>query len=133
MTPNNILLFDGVCNLCSNAVQFVLKKNAKENIFFASLQSEVGKSLLAKYHIDSTKVNSLVYIKEGKAYTKSSGALHLSKSLKVPYNFIAVLLIIPKPIRDWIYNIIANKRYKWFGKKETCWLPNPKWKHRFLD
>ena len=128
-----LLLFDGVCNLCSSSVQFVLKRNRKGNVRFASLQSDFGKEVLNKSNLPHTYLNSLVLIENGKTYVKSEAALQLAKHLDGIWKMGSVFLLIPKFIRNPIYDWIARNRYAWFGKKETCWIPEQKWNDRFLD
>lgn len=128
-----ILLFDGVCNLCSGSVQFVLKRNEKANVKFASLQSEFGKKLIEQSDLPKDYFGSLVLFKNGKTLAKSDAALQLTKDLSGLWKLAVVFRIVPKFIRDAVYDWIARNRYKWFGKKEVCWVPNPKWQHRFLD
>ena len=128
-----ILLFDGVCNLCSSSVQFVLKRNKKENIRFASLQSEFGSKTLATHKLSGDYIDSLVLVENGDVYLKSDAALKLAQHLNGAWKLASVFLIIPRFIRNPIYDWIAKNRYKWFGKKEVCWIPEPKWKVRFLD
>jgi predicted DCC family thiol-disulfide oxidoreductase YuxK len=128
-----ILLFDGVCNLCSGSVQFVLKRNRKGNVRFASLQSDFGKEVLQRSNLPHTYLKSLVLIEHGKTYVKSDAALHLAKHLDGFWKMGTMLLLIPKFIRNPIYDWIARNRYAWFGKKETCWIPEQKWNDRFLD
>jgi predicted DCC family thiol-disulfide oxidoreductase YuxK len=130
---NPLLLFDGVCNLCNSSVQFVLERNKKENIQFASLQSDFGRKMLEQVNLSPDYTSSLVLIEEGKPYVKSDAALRLAKHLNGLWKLASVLLIFPKFIRNPVYNLIARNRYKWFGKKDACWIPEPKWKARFLD
>src|SRR5262249_43935000 len=129
---NEIVLFDGVCNLCSSSVQFVLKKEKEPRLKFASLQSETGKQLLKKYQVDSSKVDSIVFIKNDKAYIKSGAALRLTTYLRGLYPALYGFLIIPPFIRNWFYDWIAAHRYKWFGKTEACMIPNPELRSRFV-
>lgn len=128
-----ILLFDGVCNLCSGSVQFVLKRNRKGNVRFASLQSDFGKEILKKSNLPHTYLNSLVLIENGKTFVKSDAALRLAKHLDGIWKMGSIFLLIPKFIRNPIYDWIARNRYTWFGEKETCWIPEQKWNDRFLD
>ena len=128
-----VLLFDGVCNLCSNSVQFVLNRNGKENVNFASLQSKFGVQTLKKAKLPTNYTSSLVLLENDKVYVKSDAALKLVKHLNGLWKIGSVLLIIPKFIRNPVYDWIAKNRYRWFGKKEACWIPEPKWKKRFLD
>lgn len=128
-----ILLFDGVCNLCSSSVQFVLTHNKKENVKFASLQSEFASNALSNSNLPTNYLNSLVLLENGKTYVKSDAALRLTKHLNGLWKLAGVLQIVPTFIRNLVYDWIANNRYRWYGKKEVCWIPEPKWKDRFLD
>lgn len=134
MTTDNhpILLFDGVCNLCNGLVQWVLARDKRKHIRFASLQSEQGQDLQREYGLNPAALDSLVYVKDGKAYTKSSAALLLGQELGGIYQAARLGWIVPSPIRDWVYDWVARNRYRWFGKAEACWLPRPEWQERFL-
>lgn len=128
-----IILFDGVCNLCNGFVQFVLDREKNNKITFAALQSEVGQTLLKQYNLPlETTPSSIIFISGNKAHTQSSAVLKMAKFLKKPWYFITYFLAIPKPIRDFIYRIIAKNRYVFFGKTEACWLPTPELQSRFL-
>jgi predicted DCC family thiol-disulfide oxidoreductase YuxK len=129
---SGIILFDGVCNLCSSIVQFVIKRDKKAYFQFASLQSEVGQSLLDEYKVDR-KTDSFILIEDGKCYMKSSAALKVSKNLDGLWKFFIIGLVIPKPLRDILYDLIARNRYKWFGKNDSCMLPPPNMKKRFIE
>ncbi|HVU58066.1 MAG TPA: thiol-disulfide oxidoreductase DCC family protein [Puia sp.] len=131
--PSPIVLFDGVCNLCNRSVQFILKRDRRGLFRFASLQSSVGRSLLQQYGLSTTSMDSFVLLDNDKPYTRSSGALRVMKRLGFPWSLLYVVWIIPRPVRDRIYDWVARNRYRWFGKEETCWLPRPEWKERFLD
>jgi predicted DCC family thiol-disulfide oxidoreductase YuxK len=128
-----ILYFDGVCNLCAGAVQFVLKRNKKQNILFASLQGQAGQTMLKEFGFSQTAFNSLVFVENGKVYQQSAGALRLTKYLNAAWPLLRVFMIVPAFIRNAVYNWVAKNRYKWFGKKNECWLPTPELKKRFLD
>lgn len=132
-TKEPILLFDGVCNLCSSSVQFVLERNKKGNVKFASLQSDTGQKLLADSSLPKDYIDSLVLLDKGQTYVKSDAALQLAKHLSGVWKIGLIFLIVPKLIRNPIYDWVAKNRYKWYGKKETCWMPDPKWSERFLD
>jgi predicted DCC family thiol-disulfide oxidoreductase YuxK len=129
---SGIILFDGVCNLCSSVVQFVIKRDKKGHFQFASLQSEAGQSLLDEYEVDR-KTDSFILIENGNCYMKSSAALKVAKNLDGLWKIVTIGLVIPKPLRDFIYDIIARNRYKWFGKKDSCMLPPPSIKKRFIE
>lgn len=126
-----IILFDGVCNLCNHSVQFILKRDKDQHFKFASLQSETGKQLIEKYQIEPN-MKSLVLIEENQYFLKSTAALRICRNLNGLWSILIILLIIPRPLRDALYTIIANNRYKWFGKSESCMLPTTELKERFL-
>ncbi|MFJ7726253.1 thiol-disulfide oxidoreductase DCC family protein [Neobacillus sp. NPDC097160] len=127
-----IILYDGICNLCNSSVQFILKRDPAGKFKFASLQGETGQRLLKEHGI-GLDLNSFILIENGKIYRKSSAALRVCKQLKGPWKMATVFFIIPCFLRDRLYDILANNRYKWFGKNESCMLPSPKWKNRFLE
>jgi predicted DCC family thiol-disulfide oxidoreductase YuxK len=130
---HKIVLFDGVCNLCNGAVIFMIKRDREDRIRFAALQSDVGKRLVTKYRIDTKNVDSIIFIDGDKAYDKSSAALHIAFYLKSLYPLLYGLLIVPRTIRDGVYDYIARNRYSWYGKKESCMIPTPELKAKFLD
>ena len=129
----SVLLFDGVCNLCQSSVQFVLTHNKKENVKFASLQSEFVSSALSNSDLPPDYLNSLVLVENGNTYVKSEAALRLAKHLNSPWKLGSALLIVPKFVSNAVYDWVAKNRYKWYGKKEACWIPEDRWKNRFLD
>ena len=128
-----IVLFDGVCNLCNESVIFILQ-NEKEPIFhFASIQSDVGKQLLEWYGLPADFNQAVVFIDHGKMYLGSTAALKIGQQLKFPWSFFSSIgLIVPRSIRDWVYNQIAEHRYHWFGKRDACMVPTEHLKARFL-
>jgi predicted DCC family thiol-disulfide oxidoreductase YuxK len=132
-----ILLFDGVCNLCSKAVHFVLEHEADPSVRFASLQSDFGKALLAKHGLSHVVAEadpeSLVFVEEGRAYERSTGALRLAGHLRAPWRWGRVLLLVPRFLRDLVYRFIAKHRYRWFGKSDSCLVPTKELRARFLD
>ncbi|MCF4101606.1 DCC1-like thiol-disulfide oxidoreductase family protein [Gillisia sp. M10.2A] len=129
-----IILFDGVCNLCNNAVNYVIEHDKGDTFVFASLQSEIGKHLMQERHIDPTSIDSIVMIDPGVAYyQKSTAALEIAKDLTGGYSWLKHFLFLPEVLRDGVYDVIAKNRYKWFGKKESCMIPSPELKSKFLD
>lgn len=132
-SAKKIVLFDGVCNLCSGSVQFILKRDKKNQFLFGSLQGNYGQEMLRKYQLPANEFNSFMLIEGEKLYTKSSGALRMLKHLGGGWSLLYAFIVVPKFIRDAVYNLVARNRYKWFGKKNECWLPRPEWKTRFLD
>ena len=128
-----IVLFDGVCNLCNSAVQFIIRHDKKNIFMFTSLQSDTGQKLLAQYDLPLNELNSFILIENNKAYTRSSGALRVIKKLKGLWPLLYGFIIVPKFIRDGVYNWVGRNRYKWFGKQDACMIPTPGLKARFLN
>ena len=128
-----VVLFDGVCNLCNASVQFVIRHDKKKLFRFAALQSTTGQALLEQNNLPGTTFNSFVLIENNKVYTRSSAALRLSRRLNGILPLLYGFMIVPKFIRDGVYNLIARNRYKWFGKTETCLIPSPDLQARFLN
>lgn len=128
-----ILLFDGVCNLCDGFVQFLLKRDKKAIYVFASLQSDMAKQLLEKHQVVDNGLETVVLIDGEQVYTHSDVALEVAKDLGGFYRVFSPLKILPKSFRNRIYDWVANNRYRWFGKKESCMLPKREWRSRFLD
>jgi len=134
--PENkkIILFDGVCNLCDGAVQFIIKHDKKDVFRYASLQSEIGRKLVDERGLNPEELDSIMLIDPGVAYyRKSSAALEISRELSGGYSLLKNFLFMPEGFRDSVYDFIANNRYKWFGKKEQCMIPSPELKAKFLD
>jgi len=131
---NKIIFFDGVCNLCNGFIDFVIKRDSKKIIHYASLQSEVSKILMKNENINIGENFSTIYFYDaGKFYKQSSAILMIVKNLSLGYKLAAsVCLIIPKGIRNAVYNYIAKNRYRFFGKKETCRLPSIEERNQFL-
>ncbi len=128
-----LMLFDGVCNLCNNSVQFIIERDPQAHLQFASLQSNTGQALLKKFQLPTDDFDTFVLIENDRAFTRSSGALKAVRHLKGLWPLLYGFIIIPKPIRDFFYNLVARNRYRWFGKQEHCMLPTPDLKQRFLD
>ena len=132
MNDQPLILFDGVCNLCTGSVQFVLKRDKEKKFTFASLQSTTGQKLLAQFNLPNNTFNSFILYQDGKVYTRSTAALKMFQQLR-GWKWVKIFWIVPKFIRDGVYNLIARNRYKWFGQKSECWLPTPELKERFLE
>jgi len=132
VNENPIILFDGVCNFCNSAINFVLKQDKKGIFRFAPLQSEAGQRLLQEYNLSTEEFDSFVLIDNGKVYKKSAASLRVMNKLPWYWKEAQVLRIIPTAFRDAIYDFIASNRYKWFGKKEQCMIPTPETRSRFL-
>lgn len=126
-----VILFDGVCNFCDASVQFILERDPNETFHFASLQSEAGQELLKKYQVPDD-IDSMILIENDKVYYKSAAALRISRHLKGAWKLLYALIIVPAPIRNVVYDLIARNRIKWFGQKDSCMLPPPNVRKRFL-
>jgi predicted DCC family thiol-disulfide oxidoreductase YuxK len=127
----NIILFDGVCKLCSFAVGFIVKRDARAYFSFASIDSTLGKSLLKKYELQG--LDTIVLIQNNQAYIYSDAVLHIAKGLSTWHRYLYILHYLPVGFRDFIYRFIAKHRYVVFGKKESCMLPSDELLERFLD
>lgn len=125
-----IILFDGICNFCDASVQFIMKRD-KGAFKFTSLQSDIGQELVARHKLQG--IDSLVLIEDDKAYTRSTAALRIAKRLKGLWAALYIGIIIPKPLRDPLYDLFAKNRYRWFGKKDACMLPTKEERARFLS
>jgi predicted DCC family thiol-disulfide oxidoreductase YuxK len=128
-----VILFDGVCNFCNGAINFVIKQDKKDIFRFAPLQSEAGQRLLQQYQLPKENFPSFVLIEDGKVYKKSTAALKVLSRLPWYWKELQVLRIVPTFLRNAIYDFIARNRYKWFGKREQCRLSTPAVKKRFLN
>ncbi|RZS98418.1 thiol-disulfide oxidoreductase DCC family protein [Cecembia calidifontis] len=128
----DIVLFDGVCNLCNNAVDFIIKRDKNNAFKFAALQDKAVKSLFDSFQIKQDYLDSLILIRQDKVYYRSRAALEISKKLSGLWPLLYGFIIIPAFLRDPIYDWIAKNRYKWFGKKDTCRIPTKKELDKFL-
>ena len=131
-TPQPLLFFDGVCNLCNSSVQYVIKHDKTQKFKFASLQSDAAKEILLQYKIKKTDLDSIILIHNDKLFDKSSAILRLLKILGGFHSLAYIFIIIPKSIRDVLYDYVARNRYKWYGKKDSCMIPTDELKNRFL-
>ena len=132
-SKHKIILFDGVCNLCNTSINFVIKNDKKRVFRFAPIQTNFGKTTLKKYHINTKDTDSIILIDEDKNYIKSTAALYIAKELSGAYPLLFCFMIVPKFIRNWIYDFVAKNRYKWFGKKVSCMIPTPELKDKFYS
>ncbi|MDC3337419.1 DCC1-like thiol-disulfide oxidoreductase family protein [Flavobacteriales bacterium] len=128
-----IILFDGVCNLCNSSVRRIIKKERNPIFKFASIQSDFGQNILIQYNKDPKKMDSIVLVKNKRIYEKSRAIFRIAFQLKMPYPCIYIFWLIPYFARDWVYDIIAANRYKWYGKSEECWIPTAELSDRFID
>jgi len=126
------ILFDGVCNLCSGFVVFTIKRDPDAKFKFASLQSNEGGNLQKEFGIDPDNIKTMVLVENDNYYLKSDAVLRIFKHLDGMWFILFYLIYIPRPIRNFVYDLVANNRYRWFGKKDVCMLPTPELKKRFL-
>lgn len=131
-TAEQIILFDGVCNFCNGSVNFLIKRDSKGIFKYAPLQSEIGQNIIAKYNIPET-VDSIILLKENNIYIKSNAVIEIIKELKWYWKMLIIVKILPKKFRDLLYDLIANNRYKWFGKMDSCMIPDENVKSRFIS
>jgi predicted DCC family thiol-disulfide oxidoreductase YuxK len=127
-----VVLFDGVCNFCNGAVNFVINRDRDGFFKFAALQSEAGEELLNKYGIDKVETDSVVLIEDDRAYLHSSAALRIVRKLPGLWPILYAFIIVPKSIRDWVYRLFAKHRYRLFGRQDQCMIPTPEIRARFL-
>ncbi len=133
-TDTPILVFDGVCVLCSRSVQFVLRHDAKGQFRFATTQSETGARLMREHGLDPQHPLSVLLVENGHAWLESSAAIRVLLSFGGGWKLLGGLIwIIPRPLRNSIYRFVAGRRYDWFGKRAVCFLPEPEIRARFLD
>lgn len=134
--PQNkkIILFDGICNLCDASVQFIIKHDKKDCFRFVPLQSNLGQEIINYIGLGSQKIDSIILYEPTKAYYyKSLAAFNIAKNLDGAISLISVFKILPTSFTDFLYDYIAKNRYKWYGKKESCMIPSPELKSKFID
>jgi predicted DCC family thiol-disulfide oxidoreductase YuxK len=129
----SIVLFDGVCNLCNGAVAFIIARDRRAQFGFASLQSDAGRRLLRELNGGDALPDTFVLVEEGRMFTQSTAALRIAQRLGFPWSLAALLTVLPRAIRDRAYRVVARNRYRWFGKRETCMMPTPDLRRRFLE
>ncbi len=132
MSAPQVVLFDGVCNLCHGSVQFIIARDPRQRFAFASLQSPAGQALLAAHGLPPDKLDSVLLLRDGRAYQKSTAALEITRQLRGGWPLLYVFRWVPRPVRDAVYEWVARHRYRWFGRQEACWVPTPALKARFL-
>jgi len=128
-----LLLFDGICNLCNTSINYIIKRDKRQLFKFASLQSDAAKQVLLQFNEKKYSIDSIILICNNSIYYKSSAILKLLSIMGGIYSVSAIGYIIPKKLRDKLYDYIATNRYKWFGKRESCMLPTTDLEQRFID
>lgn len=135
-----VVLFDGVCNFCNASVSFLLDHERDDRMRFATLQSALARDLIAEIAgeeaareiVGTNEPSSMAFIEDGKLYTLSAAALRIARHLRAPWRWLRVFAIVPRPIRDFFYRVLARNRYRWFGKTEQCRVPTHELRARFL-
>ena len=129
----NVILFDGVCNLCNSTVNFIIDRDKKNEFKFASLQSPYGQSIMDKFGLEKQYLSTIVLLEDETISLRAVAALRILKRLRGIYSLAFIFIVIPTPILDFFYNIVAKNRYAWFGKRETCRVPEPWLKEKFIE
>ena len=127
-----VVLFDGVCNLCNGSVRFVIERDPHKHFQFAPLQSETATTLIGGTADPLAMPDSIVLVDDGRLYVRSTAALRIARRLRFPWPLVWVFMAVPRPLRDWVYVVIARHRYGWFGKRDTCMVPTKEIRDRFL-
>jgi predicted DCC family thiol-disulfide oxidoreductase YuxK len=130
--PDHLVIFDGVCNFCNSAVNFIIRNDRKAEFHFVPFQSDISKDILRSEKIPLHYFNSIIYVNKGKAYYKSTAVLKILKQLGGLYQLYYIFIIVPPFIRDFFYDRIAKNRYRLFGKREACMVPTPEVRNKFL-
>jgi predicted DCC family thiol-disulfide oxidoreductase YuxK len=129
----SIVVFDGVCNLCNWVVQLIIRHDPDGHFQFASLQSEAGRALLESHGLNAIEPETIVLVRDERVSTMSDAALEIARDMGSPFSLLYPLIVLPKGFRDWAYRIVARNRYRWFGRRDSCMMPTPELKRRFLD
>ncbi len=128
-----LVLFDGVCNLCNGFVQFVVAHDPDASFQFGALQSASARQVLDLHDTPVPLPDSIVLVEDGRVFTRSTAALRIARRLAFPWPLASALFLVPRPLRDWIYDLVARHRYRWFGKRDHCMVPAPALRSRFID
>ena len=128
-----VVLFDGVCNLCNGSVNWIIDHDKKNQFQFASLQSAYGSKKVIEIGLSDDYMDTVVLIEDDKVFTHSDAILQIAKHLGGIYSLAVVFFIVPKFVCNFFYKIIAGNRYKWFGKRDTCRMPTPELKSKFIE
>ncbi|MEO6196666.1 MAG: thiol-disulfide oxidoreductase DCC family protein [Dehalococcoidia bacterium] len=131
--PHAIVLFDGVCNLCNRSVADIIRHDPGGVFRFACLQSDVARSLGLKFGFDTGTLDTIVLVENGRVYTRSDAALRIARRLEGSSRHWYTARVIPRPVRDAVYDWVSRNRYRWFGRRQECVTPGPGMRERFLD
>ena len=128
-----MILFDGICNVCNGFVDFVIARDPAAHFRFASLQSDAAHRLVTDVKTEHPLPDSFVLVEDGRVFMRSDAACRIARRLGFPWNLAYPLMVLPRPLRDWAYDIVARNRYRWFGTRETCRVPTPDLRRHFLE
>ena len=131
--PTPLILYDGVCHLCVASVIFVIRRDPRKRFHFAALQSPLGQALLARYRLPQDEFQTFVLITERGHYTRSTATLKVAREIGGWWPLLYALIVVPRPLRDMVYRIVARHRYRWFGKRDACLVPSADIQDRFVD
>lgn len=131
--PTPLVLYDGLCRLCAGTVLFVITRDRRARVHFASMQSALGQRLLRRFGLPVDDFTTFVLVESGEHFTKSTAALRTVRYLDRPWPWLYPLVVVPRPIRDALYDWVARNRYRWFGRRKACLTPDPRLRNRFFD
>lgn len=129
-----LVLFDGTCSLCNASVLFIIDRDPAKQFRFAALQSDYALDLLASLGAEAPApgTDSMVLVEDGRVFVRSDAALRIAGRMRSPWHFARAFLVIPRPLRDWVYDVLARNRHRWFGREESCRVPTPELREYFL-
>ena len=130
---DSVVVFDGVCNLCAHSVRFILAHEREPVLRFTPLQSRAGAQLMRQHGFDPEDAKTFVLIADGQAHVKSDAAIRVASYLRGVGRLLALLRIVPRPLRNWAYDTVARNRYRWFGRLDACMVPTPELRARFFE
>jgi predicted DCC family thiol-disulfide oxidoreductase YuxK len=129
---SDLIIFDGVCHLCTRSVKFILAHESAPTLRFVPLQSAAGARTMREFGLSAEDAKTFVLVVDGKPYVRSEAAIHVARYLRRPWRMLSGIRVFPRALRDWGYDLIARNRYRWFGRSETCIVPTPELRSRFI-
>ncbi|WAC08645.1 MAG: DCC1-like thiol-disulfide oxidoreductase family protein [Thermodesulfobacteriota bacterium] len=130
---DNVVIFDGVCKLCAHSVRFILNHESEPTLRFTPLQCPLGARLMRELGFNPVDAKTFILISDGRPYVKSDAVIRLARYFRQPWKLLGAIKIIPRAIRNWAYDAVARNRYRWFGQFDTCMVPPPELKARFVE
>ena len=130
---DEIVIFDGVCNLCARSVKFILEHEAEPRLRFVPLQSPVGARMMRQLGFSPEDAKTFVLVADGKPHVRSDAAIRVASYLRGGWRALGAIRVVPRPLRDWAYDVVARNRYRWFGRTESCMVPTPEIRARFIE